>query len=113
MKKIYLPVDDVNDYACYVVYDKDTIRAYYTKPVNEQRVNYTDFYINSHYLEKEGSQTFYNYNLPSCLPTTSLTTDLFYRFDLSQSLIIFTLLILIMFWTPLKLTWFRLFRRFN
>lgn len=114
MKNVYLPIDNVNDYKCYSVFDKDTIRAYYEFPILDSQINYTDFYINSHYLEKDGVQRFYNSSyLPICLPTDSITTDLFYRTDLYQCLIIFVLLVLIMFWAPLKLTWFRLFRRFN
>ena len=31
MKHIYLPIENVNDFACYTVQDKDTIRAYKTQ----------------------------------------------------------------------------------
>lgn len=116
MKKIYLPVDNVFDFACYSVYDKDTIRAYYSKPAYNSSSDYIDFYINSHYLEKTGIQTWGQssyYSLPQCLPQNSIVNDSFYRTDLFSSLIIFSLLTLIIFWIPLKLTYFRLFRRFN
>lgn len=114
MDKIYLPIDNVSDYKCYSVFDKDTIRAYYQTPRVDTEVNYTDFYINSHYLEKEGTQRFYNSSyLPNCIPSNAIVNDNYYRTDLFQSLGIFVLLVSIMFVFPLKFTWLRLFRRFN
>lgn len=116
MENIYVPVDNINDFKCYVVYDKDTIRAYYKKPAYNSNSDYVDFFINSHYLEKTGNQSWGQssyYGLPNCLPQNSITNDIYYRTDLSQCLIIFVILVLVMFWWPLKLTWFRLFRRFN
>lgn len=116
MKNIYLPIDNVNDFKCYSVLDKDTIRAYYSKPAYNSNSDYIDFYINSHYLEKTGNQSWGQssyYGLPTCLSETAITNDIYYRVDLCECLIIFSLLALIMFWIPLKLTFFRLFRRFN
>ena len=57
MNNIYLPIDSVNDFACYSVLDKDTIRAYRTQPQIDSSSEYVDFYINSHYLQKIGTQT--------------------------------------------------------
>lgn len=116
MENIYLPVDNITDFKCYVVQDKDTIRAYFKKPAYNSSSDYVDFFINSHYLKKTGTQTWGQssyYGLPTCLPNQSITNDIYYRTDLVNSLIIFCLLVLIMFWVPLKLTFFRLFRRFN
>lgn len=116
MQNIYVPVEKISDFKCYVVHDKDTIRAYYNKPAYNSSSGYVDFFINSHYLEKNGTQSWGQsayYSLPSCLPESSLTNVFYYRTDLSECLIIFLILVLVMFWYPLKLTWFRLFRRFN
>jgi hypothetical protein len=117
MKKIYLPLENLNDFPCISVYDKDTIRAYFVKPAYNSNSNYIDFYINSHYLEKQGNQSWgsqsYYASLPVCLPETSLTNEVYYRTDFTSSLLAFSLLVLIMFWVPLKLTFFRLFKRFN
>ena len=116
MKNIYLPIDNLNDFACYVVQDKDTIRAYSKKPAYNSSSDYIDFYINSHYLKKPGTQSWGQstyYGLPVCLPQDNITNDIYYRTDLVDCLIIFSLLALIMFWVPVKLTFFRLFRRLN
>ena len=113
MNNIYLPVDNVTDFKCYEVRDKDTIRAYYNKPAINSSSDYIDFYINSHYLEKTGSVSWgqWGQNLPTCINESNITNDIIYRFDYTQSILLFSLLALIMFWVPLKLTFFRLFRR--
>lgn len=89
---IYLPK---TDYPCYVIRDKDTIRAYHTTPTTNSTINYTDYYINSHYLENNGNQTFSQYtSLPTCIDK-SLITDLpYYRNDISDILITFTFMLL-------------------
>ena len=112
MRNIYLPIDNLNDFACYVVQDKDTIRAYSKKPAYNSSSDYIDFYINSHYLKKPGTQSWGQstyYGLPVCLPQDNITNDIYYRTDLVDCLIIFSLLALIMFWVPVNLTFFRLF----
>lgn len=115
MEHIYLPIDNVGDFACYSVYDKDTIRAYKTKPAINSNSDYVDFFVNSHYLFKNGNQSWAQWNstLPICLPTSSITNEIEYRFDYFESLALFVLLLFVLFWLPLKLTFFRLFRRFN
>lgn len=84
--KIYLPISDFSNFACYSVNDKDTIRAYKTMPQQNSSSDYVDFYINSHYLTKTGNQTWGNYytNLPICLNTSQLTNAYFYRNDISD-----------------------------
>lgn len=113
MNNIYLPVDNVSDFKCYEVRDKDTIRAYYSKPAVNSSSDYIDFYINSHYLEKTGTINWgqWSQNLPVCISETSITNEIEYRFDYLQSIFLFALLVVIMFWVPLKLTFFRFFRR--
>ena len=44
------------------VYDKETIRAYVQQPQLDSSSQYVDFYINSHYLQKTGTQTWGQWN---------------------------------------------------
>lgn len=86
MENIYLPVDNFNDYACYYVYDKNTIRAIQQTPQIGNN-NYTDFYVNSHYLQKEGMFVINGQNdIPTCLDTSQLTNEIEYRYDYPQIL---------------------------
>lgn len=114
MKNIYLPIDSVGDFACYSVIDKDTIRAYVNRPQINSSSNYVDFYINSHYLEKEGTQSWgaYTQYLPTCISSSSITNDIYYRNDLDSILIIFSIMCIFIFYIPIKV-FLRLFRRFD
>lgn len=98
MSKIYLPINNVSDYECYVVLDKDTIRAYNNTPRLNSSSNYDDFYVNSHYLIKNGSQTWGNYaTLPTCISSSMITTDYVYRNDFSDICIILFFIIFIIY----------------
>lgn len=114
MKNIYLPIDDINEFACYSVLDKDTIRAYRTQPQIESSSEYVDFYINSHYLEKTGTQSWgqWSSNLPICTSKDSFTNNYYYRNDFSSSLFIFTIFAIFGIMIPIKI-FVRLFRRFD
>lgn len=111
MSKIYLPITITNS-NCIEIRDKDTIRVWETRPQqNNQYYNYTDYYINSHYLSKNGSQQFNQYSsIPTCVDHTTITDDYFYRNDISDILIIFTIMCIFVFLIPLKI-FMRLFRR--
>lgn len=115
MENIYLPIKNVSDYSCYSVRDKDTIRAYKVTPALNSNSDYVDFYINSHYLQRSGNESWgqWTSNLPVCLPNYSITNKIEYRTDFCESMILFVLLLFILFWLPLKLTFLRFFRRFN
>lgn len=105
---VYLP--DVSS-PCMVVRNDGTIRAYDQTPTFNSTINYTDYYINSHYLFVEGSQSFSNYTtLPVCSNMT-FTTDVFYRNDFADILIIFVIMCIFSFYIPIKI-FSRLFRRF-
>lgn len=112
MYNIYLPIDNVNDFACYSIYDKDTVRAYYTKPALDSSSNYVDFYINSHYLQKTGTQSWgqWNSSLPTCLSSDLITTDYYYRNDFPDILLIFIIFAIIGIYLPFKLI-SRIFRK--
>lgn len=91
---IYLPIEEVNDYACFTVLDKDTIRAYNKTPTYNSSSSYTDFFINSNYLTREGTQTWGSYStLPVCMDRNKITTSYMYRLDLSSILIIFIIIV--------------------
>lgn len=111
---IYVP--DLS-YSCYVLRDKDTIRAYQQTPYNPSSygnsisIAYRDYYINSNYLYTDGHQTFtYNSTLPVCLDNGVLTNDFYYRNDLASILVIFAILALFGLYLPLKI-FFRFFKR--
>lgn len=87
MINIYVPD---TSYSCYVVRDKDTIRAYHTMPTIDSYIDYTDYFINSHYLERTGIEHFNVYSsIPTCLNVDNLTDDFYYRNDLPGILSIF------------------------
>lgn len=112
MDNIYLPINNLNDFACYSIYDKDTLRAYYTKPAFDSSSNYVDFYINSHYLQKTGTQSWgqWNTSLPTCLSSNSITTDYYYRNDFPDILLIFIIFAIVGIYLPFKLI-SRIFRK--
>lgn len=105
MKNIYLPIENLNDFACYSVIDKDTIRAYYTQPQLDSSSEYVDFYINSHYLQKTGTQSWgqWNSSLPICVSKSSFTNDIYYRNDFDSVLIIFLILFIFIIVLPYKI----------
>jgi len=99
--EIYVPYDG---YGCYVIQGEGTIRAYHTVPYYNRTVSYTDFFINSHYLEREGVQTFGSSGtLPTCINSSRLTTDFYYRHDIADIMLTFTLVLAIAFYMPLKI----------
>lgn len=107
---IYVP--DTN-YACYVVQSEQTIRAYTQVPYNDSTIVYRDYYINSDYIFRDGTQQFSYYTtLPTCLPVDQLTDNPYYRVDFDRILVIFTILCIFGLYIPLKV-FLRLFRRFN
>lgn len=91
---IYLP-DEISDTKCAYLYDKDTIRVYDSIPTQNQDINYTDYFINSHYLSRTGTTHFGNYTTINynCLDTSNFTTKYVYRNDLMEILVISLILI--------------------
>ena len=110
---IYVP--DLS-YACYVVQDSDTIRAYKIKPYNPGynnsiNIDYRDYYIKSNYIYKDGTQQFGSYSqLPICLSTDYLTDSFYYRNDFDSILVIFLIMSIFCFYIPIKI-FSKLFKR--
>lgn len=95
---IYVP--DLS-YNCYIVYDKDTIRAYKNQPRLIGSNDYVDYYVNSHYLSSEGTENLLT--LPTCMNSSSLTNEVYYRNDFTSIVLMFVLLAFICFYCPTKL----------
>lgn len=104
MQNLYLPFYNIDQFSCYSVVDKDTIRAYIEMPRSNSTSNYVDFYINSHYLEKLGTQQFTQYSvLPTCLDKNTITNDFYYRNDFPQICVLFLIFVIFGVYLPFKI----------
>lgn len=98
-------------YACYVVQGEGVIRAYEQMPQYNTTVYYRDYYINSDYIYRDGSQQFSTYtNLPVCLDTAVISNDYYYRTDFDKILVITLIMAIFIVLIPLKVV-SRFFRR--
>ena len=93
--KIYLPIE-LEENMCPYILDKDTIRVYDEEPTQNSTITYTDYFINSHYITKSGSEIFEN-DVLTCLDKTQFTTAFYYRFDFHQIMIIFISMLAIIY----------------
>lgn len=108
---IYIP--EYNSNNCAYIYNSDIIRVYESIPTHNSVINYKDYYIKSGYIYNTGSTSFSSYStLPVCISQDRLTTDIYYRNDLPEILIIFVIMSYVCFYIPWKI-FCRLFRRFN
>ena len=99
---IYVP--DLETYKCFVVQSEGVIRAYEKMPTNNQEIIYRDYYVNSNYIFRDGSQTFGTYyNTPTCLSSNVLTDSVFYRNDFDKILIIVFIMTIFIVYVPLKI----------
>lgn len=97
MTKYYVPYEDINDYSCYVVYDSQTIRAYKNNLTIGDN-DYTDFFVNSHYMQKDGVQHISStIEMPVCLGTDSITNEKFYRNDIAHILVFVSFVLFFIF----------------
>ena len=86
---IYLP-DELQNNNCAYWLDSNTIRVYEYTPHQNSVVNYTDYFINSHYLTREGSNQFGSYYNPiSCISHDKFTNNYWYRNDIDSICITF------------------------
>lgn len=87
---LYAP--NYNSNNCAYIYNSDTIRVYDSRPTSPGNYSYTDYYPNLHYQFNRGSSTFSSYSTyPTC--SDSVTTNFYYRTDILEILIIFTLIV--------------------
>lgn len=108
---IYVKVSNIDDYACYTIYNENIIRAYVQTPQINRTTDYTDFFINSHYLSREGQTTWGSYSTyPNCINKDQLTNEFWYRNDLSDILISFMIMSIFIVYLPFKI-FSRLFGR--
>lgn len=99
---IYVP--DLSNYECFYIQSEGVIRGYEERPQANKTINYRDYYINSSYIYRDGVSQFTTYStLPTCLSSTILTDDVYYRLDFDKILIIFIILVIICFYFPGKL----------
>lgn len=109
--KIYVPSFTEN--SCVYILNSETIRVYDLVPNIPLSVNYTDYFVNSNYLYKEGIETFTTESvLPTCINQNNLTDSYYYRNDFDSILIIFLIMCIFCFLIPIKI-FIRLFRRFQ
>lgn len=101
MSKFYLPYENVDDYFCYEVLNSETIRAYKTEPLLNELVEYDDFFVNTHYLVKNGYDEVTS--APVCLDKNIMTNDVYYRNDFSSILVMTFILLIICFYFPYKM----------
>lgn len=95
MAKIYLPTD-LYQAECKVV-NNDYIRVY----TNNNYTTWTDVYFKSDYILKNGYSN-YQQNV-ICDNLNTYTDNIFYRYDLSNILIIFLILCIFCFWLPYRI----------
>lgn len=74
-------------------------------------IPYVDYYINSHYTYKEGFYyPTYETSVQQCINKSNLTSEVYYRNDLADILLIFTILAIICIYLPIKLV-FKFFKK--
>ena len=99
--KIYIPVDK-SSIACVSVLDHNTLRVYDNMPDFDSSSTYTDYFLDSHYLSKVGSESFTT-TIPVCISSDLITNDFYYRYDIDSILIVFVILLLFIFGIPYKM----------
>jgi len=87
----YVPNFNLNT-CCYMI-DPDTLRCYDSRPSYNVSIDYTDYFVNSHYLIRTGTQNFNNYytNI-NCIDYSKLTTAYLYRNDAVDIVFLFILI---------------------
>ena len=107
---IYMPSDSTFN-KCYVVQSEGVIRGYDHVPQNNLSYNYRDYYINSDYIYRDGTGTWSQYTtLPTCLSSSVITDEIYYRVDFYKTLIILVIFFLFIVYFPVKI-FTRLFGR--
>lgn len=95
---IYVP--NYDNTHCYVFQDTVILREYVTTNVGQEN-NFIDYNTSNHYTSIKG--THYLDRVPACINEADLTSDFYYRNDLSHILIIFLILFIFIIYLPWKL----------
>lgn len=107
---IYVPQTEIYN-KCYVVQSEGVIRGYDTVPRNNVNYTYRDYYINSSYIYRDGNGSWSQYStLPTCLSSTDITNDYWYRLDLPNVLVMFLIVNIFGIYLPIKI-FSKLFRK--
>lgn len=107
MSKIYLPSEFLGK-PCYII-NSDYIRVY--NSINSTNNTVYDIYFKNDYMVKRSTS---NYSTSTLCDSYNVFTDnIIYRYDFSNSLICFSIMFLFIIFIPLRLTFFRIFRRFR
>lgn len=104
MSKVYVPEDFIKK-PCVEVYNHNVLRVYDRKPALNSDSTYTDFYTDMDYYSRTGQVSWgqWSNSLPSCVPKSDLVSDVYYRVDFSDSLIIIFIFLIILLYFPYRL----------
>lgn len=98
--KVYVPQDDTFN-KCYVIQSEGVIRGYNVVPSFSTNYSYRDYYAKADYTYKEGSGNWSNYStLPTCLGSSEITNNYWYRLDITSVLINFFIIAIIGLYFP-------------
>ena len=107
---IYVPQDNTYN-KCYVIQSEGVIRGYDRVPTNNASYNYRDYYIRSDYIFRDGSGSWSSYTtLPSCLDSSDITNEYWYRIDFPSVLTMFLIINIFCIYLPIKI-FSRIFRK--
>lgn len=100
---IYVPENSIFKYCPYVV-NGTTLRVFDRQPQNNITANYRDYYYTGNYTYTTNSTSWSSYStLPTCLSSSEVTHNVFYRNDIDKILIIFIIILLVAFYMPYKI----------
>lgn len=89
---------------CAYIYNSDIIRVYDSVPQNNRTIAYKDYYIKSSYISNSGSTSFSQYStLPTCINSSNITTDYWYRNDFSNILVILFIILIVCIYFPYRM----------
>lgn len=103
---IYVP--DIEHFECFSMQD-GYIRGYEGINNLPASVSYTDFLYNSNYYTRTGQEFLSEY--PSCIDSSKLTTDFYYRTDIDKILVLFLIFSFVIIYLPIKTIFHLLNRR--
>ena len=97
---IYVP--NHNNYNC-IVYQSNHLRAYKQDPNINNVVDVDYIYFTNHYDIVSYKQNTSNWGTYECIPSNQVTDDYFYRHDITDILIFFTILLFFTVLIPIKI----------